>query len=145
MQWESSPTAGFCPPEVRPWLPVANDAQIYNVVAEQHDPRSFLTLVHTLLTLRRTLPALTVGSQQSIDQQNPTCFVYLRQHQDQCCLVVLNFSPQDQVVTLPEQGQGRVLLSTHMDREGFIPLSQMHLRGNEGLLLEMGVPSLPES
>ena len=141
MQWESSPNAGFCPPEVRPWLPVAHDSQTYNVVAEQHDPRSFLTLVHTLLTLRRTLPALTVGSQQSIDQQNPTCFVYLRQHQDQRCLVALNFSAQDQIVTLPGQGQGRVLLSTHQDREGLIPLSEVHLRGNEGLLLEGEAPS----
>jgi alpha-glucosidase len=85
--------------------------------------------VHTLLTLRRSLPALSVGSQQSIDQSNPTCFVYLRQHADQRCLVVLNFSGQDQVVTLPEQGQGRLLLSTQLDREGLIPLAEVHLRG----------------
>jgi len=143
MQWESSPTAGFCPPEVRPWLPVANDYQTYNVEASQHDPRSFLTLVHTLLTLRRTLPALSVGSQQSIDQQNPTCFLYLRQHQDQRCLVALNFSAQDQMVTLPGQGQGRLLLSTRLDREGLITLSEVHLRGNEGLLLEVEASSLP--
>src|SRR5437868_11858030 len=82
-KWDSSPNAGFCPPGVRPWLPVASDYQTYNVAVEQDDPRSYLTLVHTLLTLRRALPALTVGSQQSLDQPNPTCFVYLRQHSDQ--------------------------------------------------------------
>jgi alpha-glucosidase len=135
MQWDTSPNAGFCPPGVRPWLPVANDYQTYNVAVEQHDPRSFLTLVHTLLALRRSLPALTVGSQQSIDQPNPTCFVYLRQHAEQRCLVALNFSAQEQVVTLPEQGEGRLLLSTYLDREGPIPLSELHLRGNEGLLI----------
>jgi len=136
MQWESSPNAGFCPAGVRPWLPVADDFQTYNVAVEQHDPRSFLTLVRTLLTLRRALPALSMGSQQSIDQPNPTCFVYQRQHADEHCLVALNFSAQDQVVTLPEQGQGRLLLSTHLDREGPLPLSEVHLRGNEGLLIE---------
>jgi alpha-glucosidase len=145
MQWDSSPNAGFCPPGVKPWLPVAGDYQTYNVAVEQDDPCSFLTLVQTLLTLRRALPALTLGSQHSLDQQNPTCFVYLRQHQDQRCLVALNFSAQDQIVALPGQGQARLLLSTHLDREGPIPLSEVQLRGNEGLLLEVEAPSLPGS
>ena len=100
--------------------------------------------MQTLLTLRRTLPALSVGSQQSSDQPNPSCFVYLRQHADQRCLVVLNFSAQEQVVTLPKQGQGRLLLSTYLDREGPIPLTEVHLRGNEGLLMEVEAPSLPK-
>ena len=136
MQWDSSPNGGFCPPGVKPWLPVADDYQTYNVAVEQGDPRSMLILVHRLLALRRSLPALSVGSQQSIDQSNPACFVYMRRHADQRCLVALNFSAQEQVVTLPEQGQGRILLSTYLDREGVIPLEEVHLRGNEGLLIE---------
>ena len=143
MQWEGSPNAGFCPAGVRPWLPVADDFQTYNVAAEQDDPRSFLTLVRTLLTLRRARPALVVSSQQSIDQPNHTCFVYQRQQANQRCLVALNFSAQDQVVTLPEQGQGRVLLSTQLDREGPLLSSEVALRGNEGLLIEVDAPSLP--
>src|SRR5438552_17036122 len=63
MQWDSSPNAGFCPPGMKPWLPVAEDYHTYNVAVEQHDPHSFLTLVRTLLTLRRSSPALSVGSQ----------------------------------------------------------------------------------
>src|SRR5437667_11385784 len=140
MQWDTGPNAGFCPPGVNPWLPVAGDYQTYNVAVEQNDQCSFLTLVHTLLTIRRALPALTVGLQQSIDQPNPTCFVYQRQHSDQSYLVVLNFSAQDQVVTLSGQDQGRLLLSTHLDREGLIPFAEVHLRGNEGLLIEMETP-----
>jgi alpha-glucosidase len=137
MQWDSSANAGFCPPEVQPWLPVADDYKTYNVAVEQQETRSFLTLVRTLLALRRSLPALSVGSQRSLDQPNATCFVYLRQQSEQRCLVALNFSAQGQVVTLPEQGQGRVLLSTHLDYEGPIPLGELHLRGNEGLVIEM--------
>lgn len=139
MQWDSSPNAGFCLPGVRPWLPVADDFQTYNVAVEQQEPHSFLAFVHALLMLRRTMPALTLGSQQSIDQPNSACFVYLRQHSDQSCLVALNFSTQDQTLSLT--GQGRILLSTQLDREGHISFSQMRLRGNEGLLIEIEVPS----
>jgi alpha-glucosidase len=141
MQWDGSVNAGFCSAGVKPWLPIADDFQTYNVTVEQHDPRSFLTLVCRLLALRRALPALTLGSQQSIDQPNAACFVYQRQYADQRCLVILNFSAQEQVVALPEQEQGRLLLSTHLDREGPPPLSDVHLRGNEGLLIEMKASS----
>ena len=143
MQWDGSANAGFCPAGVRPWLPVANDYQTFNVAAEQHDPRSFLMLTRALLDVRRSNYALTLGSYQSVKQESATCFVYLRQYSDQSCLVALNFSAHDQVVTLPEQGQGRVLLSTHLDCEGLIHLSEVHLRGNEGLLIEVGASSLP--
>ena len=94
-----------------------------------------LTLVYRLLALRRSLPALSVGSQQSIDQSNPACFVYLRQHADQRCLVTLNFSAQEQVLTLPERGQGRIVLSTYLDRVGSVAFEEVRLRGNEGLLI----------
>src|SRR5206468_5265183 len=120
-----------------------NDYQTYNVATEQQNPRSFLMLTRALFDVRRSHAALTLGSYQSLTQESATCFVYQRQHADQRCLVALNFSVQEQVVTLPEQGQGRVLLSTHLDREGLIPLSEVHLRGNEGLLIEEEPPSLP--
>jgi alpha-glucosidase len=142
MQWDGSANAGFCPAGVRPWLPIASDYQTFNVAAEQHDPRSSLMLTRALLDVRRSHPALTLGSYRSIEQESATCFVYLRQHSDQRCLMALNFSAHDQVVRLPEQGQGRVLLSTHLDCEGLIPLSEVHLRGNEGLLLEVEASSL---
>jgi alpha-glucosidase len=137
MQWDDSPNAGFCSSEVKPWLPVASDYQTFNVAAEQHDPRSFLLLVRALLDIRRSHDALTLGSYQSVEQGNAACFVYLRQYANQHCLVALNFSTQDQVVTLPEQGQGRVLLSTHENRAELIPLAEIHLRANEGLLIEV--------
>jgi alpha-glucosidase len=137
MQWDDSTNAGCCASNVTPWLPVADDYQIYNVADELRDPRSFLMYTHRLLELRRALTALTLGSYQSVEQENVTCFVYLRQYANQRCLVALNFSTQDQVVMLTEQVQGRVLLSTHGDREELILLSDVHLRGNEGLLIEM--------
>ena len=87
------------PLKATPWLPIADDYQMYNVAEEQHDPRSFLMLTRRLLELRRAIPALTLGSYQSIEQENVNCFVYLRQHDDQRYMVALNFSDQEQVLT----------------------------------------------
>jgi alpha-glucosidase len=138
MQWDGSDNAGFCAPDVAPWLPVADDYQIYNVTCEQCDPHSMLILTRRLLELRRALPALNRGSYQSIDQQNNTCFVYLRQHDEQRYLVILNFSPRDQVVTIAGHTRGSIVLSTALEREGPIDLSEVHLRGNEGILINVG-------
>jgi alpha-glucosidase len=136
MQWDNSTNAGFSASDVTTWLPVAKDYQTYNVATEQQDPRSFLTLTRTLLDVRRSLAALTVGSYQSLDQDNDTCFVYQRQHGEASYLVVLNFSNQEQVVKLAESGQGRILISTYLDREDVAQLSEIRLRGNEGLLIQ---------
>jgi alpha-glucosidase len=138
MQWDGSDNAGFCAADVTPWLPVSDDYQIYNVADEQRDPRSFLMFTRHLLELRRALPALSIGSYQSIEQENVNCFVYLRQHDDQRYLVVLNFSAQDQVVAVEGYTRGYIVLSTSVDREGCIDLSAVSLRGNEGVLINVG-------
>jgi alpha-glucosidase len=137
MQWDSSANAGFCPPEVASWLPVADDYQVYNVAAEQNDPRSFLALARGLLQLRRSAPALTLGSYRSINQENASCFVYMREQDEQRYLVALNISSQEQIVRLPGVGQGRIVLSTHMDREGSVDLAEFQLRANEGYIVEV--------
>lgn len=135
MQWDESAHAGFCRPEAKPWLPLAGDYRRYNVASEQQDPRSFLMLTRALLQQRRKLAALALGTFRSVDQDNPTCFVYERQHHDQRCLVALNFSGYDQVVKLPGYGQGSILLSTYMDEESKQGLPELRLRPNEGILI----------
>jgi alpha-glucosidase len=139
MQWNTSPNAGFCPANVAPWLPVAPDYQLYNVAIEQEDPDSTLRMVQQLLTLRHTFPALTIGSYQSLEANTASCFVYLRQHEQQRLLIALNFSAEEQVVRLSLPEQGRVLCSTHMDRKETLSLSEFHLRANEGLLIDLAL------
>jgi alpha-glucosidase len=137
MQWDSTVNAGFSAPGVTPWLPIADDSLIYNVAAEQQDPRSFLTLTRMLLEVRRSRSALTLGDYQSVDQDNESCFVYWRVYQEQRLLVALNFSPREQIVRLPERGQARILVSTQMDRTDTLDLSEVRLRANEGLLMQL--------
>ena len=137
MQWDSGPNAGFCPPGVEPWLPIPADYKQINVAVEKEAPSSLLTLTHRLIGLRRSLPALSRGSFNVIKGVPDDCFVYLRQLGGLNCLVALNFSQQEQVVRLPEMGDGRILLSTHLDRDESIDLASLRLRGKEGCLLKL--------
>ncbi len=52
MQWDGSPSGGFTTGE--PWLP-AVDPERTNVEIQSDDPRSTLSMVRDLLTLRRVL------------------------------------------------------------------------------------------
>ena len=61
MQWDASPNSG-CAPDVEPWLPVADDYRTYNAATEREDPTSMLNLHRRLLALRRSEPALALGS-----------------------------------------------------------------------------------
>ena len=137
MQWDSSPNAGFCPPGAEPWLPIPADYKQINVAAEREDPHSLLTLTRRLIELRRSKLALTTGSYSVVEGAPDDCFVYLRQLSNQRYLIALNFSGNEQTVRLPEMGNGRIVLSTCLDREGPIDVALLRLRGDEGFVIEL--------
>jgi alpha-glucosidase len=138
MQWDASANAGFCPPGVEPWLPIADDYRQVNVAAQDHDPRSTLTLFRRLTALRRETPALSVGSYRSVETGTIPVFAYERQHEGTRMLVILNFSGTPQSVDLSAvAGQGQVILSTGLDREGVERLTPLQLRANEGVILRL--------
>lgn len=81
MPWDRTPNAGFCPPDVVPWLPLGNDVGEVNVASQLADPRSMVSLTRRLLALRRASPALSVGRYRPLDGVDVPegCFVYLRE------------------------------------------------------------------
>ncbi|MBU1660964.1 MAG: DUF3459 domain-containing protein [Chloroflexi bacterium] len=135
MQWDDSPQAGFS--DAEPWLPVAADFATCNVAAMWRDPASMLNLYRGLLALRKSSPALQWGSYAPVDCVPENCFVYLRAAEGQGVLVALNFSAEEQVLDLSNLGSGRIAHSTHLDREGAADLSNLSLRANEGLLIDL--------
>lgn len=137
MQWDSSPNAGFCPPTVKPWLPIADDYQQVNVAAQREDRHSMLALTRALLQLRRTTPALSLGSYTPIAEVPEECFVYVRQSGEQRRLIALNFSGSEQQIYLPAMDSGFVRISTHLDREESVGLASLRLRSNEGCVIEL--------
>ncbi len=142
MQWDSSPNAGFASPDVGElWLPLASNYTEVNVASELEEPRSMLNFYRKLLAYRKATPALLWGSYRSLDLQpaeaGENCFVFERGTADQRLLVALNFSGQEQTLSLPELGTGRVALSTLLDREGEEDLADLVLRANEGCIIEL--------
>ncbi|MDX1664518.1 MAG: DUF3459 domain-containing protein, partial [Candidatus Promineifilaceae bacterium] len=136
MQWTPGPNAGFCPPDVEPWLPIADDYKKNNVEVERDDPTSVLRLVHSLIQLRRQSPALHGGSYRSLDASEGL-FVYLRQAEEQAFLVVLNFTSKPQEWAIPEAvGKVRLRLSTH-GAEAPRSVGRLALRATEGALYEV--------
>jgi alpha-glucosidase len=115
MQWDAGPNAGFCPPDVEPWLPLAPDADRVNVAAQAEDPGSLLSLTRRLLALRRAHPALTVGSYRPVDDVPDGCFCFTRQTDEASALVALNLT--DQPLSLRLDRSATVLIGTHPDRE----------------------------
>jgi alpha-glucosidase len=142
MQWDASPNAAFSAPDVKElWLPLASNYMEVNVVSQLEDSRSMLNYFRKLLAYRKATPALKWGSYRSLDpgsaEAQANCFVFERQAGDQRLLVALNFSSQDQELSLPGLSTGRIALSTTPDHEGEVNLSKLTLRANEGCIIEL--------
>jgi len=135
MQWDAGPNAGFS--NVEPWLPVSADYATRNVAAQSADPTSMLNLYRRLLWYRRESPALYGGGYQSLDTGDDDCFVYLRAAGDERRLIALNFASDHRRVSVPGEDAGRVVISTHLDREERVSLSGFELRPYEGVIVEL--------
>jgi alpha-glucosidase len=104
MQWDGSAHAGFT--RAKPWLPVPPSASAYNVETERNDPDSILNAYRRLLALRRDEPALRDGAYESVDDENPSVFSYLRRSAQSTVLVCLNMSAQPRRVSLDLAAKG---------------------------------------
>ncbi|MCA9976020.1 MAG: DUF3459 domain-containing protein, partial [Anaerolineales bacterium] len=134
MQWDDGENAGFCAPGVTPWLPVHENNTAVNVTSQQAHQDSMLNLTRSLLQLRRDHPALHTGDFQSIEAPEGT-FAYLRRHNDQQFLIILNFTDRSIEWALPYPID-QIVLSTIGDPTK-INGDILHLHPNEGVLLAL--------
>ncbi|MER3423710.1 MAG: alpha-amylase, partial [Nitrospiraceae bacterium] len=133
MQWDDGPNAGFTPGI--PWLPVSDDYRAINVGVERKDPTSILTLYRRLVALRRAEPALVIGRYRSVETDGDV-LSHERLEGDRRLLVVLNLLGQPQTITIKQPGfRGRLVLSTHLDREGEEVGETIALRADEGVII----------
>jgi alpha-glucosidase len=137
MLWDSSPNAGFTAPGVETWLPIAPNHATLNVASQLDDPRSMMALTRRLLAERSASPALSLGEYQPVESGSDACMVWIRQLGGERYLIALNFTDQPQTLSLPLGGQGRMIASTRMDRDGAEDLASLKLRGDEGCLLKL--------
>jgi alpha-glucosidase len=111
MAWDTGANAGFTTGE--PWLPLNPDARERNVARQRQDARSVLNFVRAVLRLRRERCALTTGGYRARPASEGV-LAYERAVEADRVVVALNF----QGVPVRSGLSGRVLLSTHMDRDG---------------------------
>ena len=135
MQWTSGTYSGFSTRE--PWLPVSNDSRLANVEVEDTEPGSFLILYRALLRVRRSQAALTSGTYEPFAMMGDR-LAYVRRSPQSCLLIVLNLGPAPFDLDLASlRMQGRILLSTHLDRDDRPVLTDIALRPDEGVIVEL--------
>ncbi len=94
-QWTSGPHAGFCPPDVTPWLPVhPNHAEGVSVADQEPDPQSMLNFYRRLIAVRQATGALRLGDYAALAPDDEPCLALLRSVPEETCLVALNFSSE---------------------------------------------------
>jgi alpha-glucosidase len=140
MQWDGSNNAGFT--SGTPWLPVDDDYPIVNVSAQSADQSSILTLYHRLITLRRQHAALAYGDYEPVAMTGDL-LAYIRTLGTDRFLVALNLGNDPHAVSFTEAiaEPGRIVISTHLDREGEIMEGDLNLRANEGVIISFGPAS----
>lgn len=90
MQWDTTPeTAGFT--TGTPWQPLSEGFIEGVSVAEQTDnPDSLLSHYRNLVHLRNAHPALRTGSFTTVDVNSRRIYAFLREHESETLLVVIN-------------------------------------------------------
>lgn len=135
MQWDTSPHAGFS--TVEPWLPLAPDWQDNNVEVQKREPRSMLSLYRALLGLRRREPALALGDYRTLAIEGDV-LVFRRRGAGKAFAIALNLEPVPKAVLFTEDDiRGRIVLSTHLDREDEPVERELALRADEGVIIEL--------
>ena len=97
MQWDKSANAGFTTSST-PWLKVPPSARAYNVQSESLDPNSILAAYKRLLKLRKSNPALRNGTQETVNENDPDVFAFVRRAGDSTVLVALNMSAHQHTI-----------------------------------------------
>jgi len=135
MQWTAAKNAGFT--EGEPWLPIAEDYPQINVETQRDDPFSMLSLYSQLIKVRRGEPALVVGVLEPVETTGDL-LSYVRRDGESAFLVALNFGTKPETLNISGMGfEGRITLSTWLNRSGDSVRGDLYIRPEEGLLVRL--------
>ncbi|HEY4600986.1 MAG TPA: alpha,alpha-phosphotrehalase [Cerasibacillus sp.] len=98
MQWDNRQHAGFT--DGTPWIDVANNYQIVNVVEQLNDDESIFYHYKSLIELRKTYGIVVHGDFQLLLRDDPHVFAYVRRYQGETLLVVSHFYNRETHVSL---------------------------------------------
>jgi alpha-glucosidase len=139
LQWRNVPNAGFCPPGVKPWLPInPNYEKGINVDDEERKPDSLLTFYRKMIHLRQSRQELILGEYQPIESSLPKVLAFERSIPGKKTAVILNFS--DQPLKLAGKNSEyylRVLFSNQFEENKKVLLKKTTLNPFEILIGEI--------
>jgi alpha-glucosidase len=125
MQWTQEPSGDFT--TGKPWLPLNKDTSLRNVKYQEGEPSSLLNHYRNLIKLRRSSDALQKGSWVPVINGQQGILSYFRLTENERILVILNFTGQHKICSLPEHTYGKVLFSTHRTPDEFNYFQKMQI------------------
>jgi oligo-1,6-glucosidase len=100
MQWDDSPNAGFTTGS--PWIKVNPNYREINAAQALADPQSIFYYYQQLIQLRKANPVMVYGRYDLILDDHPEIYAFTRRLEEDRLLVILNFTANRPVFTLPE-------------------------------------------
>jgi alpha-glucosidase len=137
MQWNLETNAGFS--DGKPWLPVHENYTKRNVTQQADDSESLLNFYRSLLKLRKANPALHRGSIRFLMDQPQFIMAYMREHEGETFLILLNFSRFERRLEISDLGPSEFwhpVLSTHLPAGLVYQAGVLTLKGNQALILK---------
>jgi alpha-glucosidase len=137
MPWGEGPNGGFS--SGRPWLRMAPDVDSRNVARQDHDPSSVLAAYRRLIWLRRSHPALQVGSYRELAATPRDVLAYERATPGETIVVAVNFGSSSTRLRLRTGRRWSVVFDTHRRPGGDHAGSELaggDLAGGDPLRLE---------
>ncbi|KAI9283709.1 glycoside hydrolase superfamily [Umbelopsis sp. AD052] len=109
VQWDNSQHGGFTTGQ--PWMRVNESFSYINVQDQEGDETSVLSFWRKAIEFRKNYKELLVyGEFQLCDADNTKTLTYLKVHNDQKALVVLNFTKEEQQFIVPKEAHGQMEL-----------------------------------
>lgn len=110
VQWTSETNAGFCPPDVTPWMRVNDDYKTINAQAQQkqNEPNQLSVLKfwkRALENRKMHKDVFVYGDYQTLDEDNPKIFAYKRSSGTEAFVVALNFSKNEITWEIPDDAK----------------------------------------
>ena len=131
MQWTEEENAGFTMGE--PWIKVNPNYTEINVERERTADDSVWHYYQRLIDLRGTHPALVYGTCELVLAEHPEIYAYLRIHDEEQILIVLNFFQGTPTFTSPDRTtdtESELLISNYQVDVSSVP-SETSLRPYE--------------
>lgn len=131
VQWDDSPQAGFT--TGRPWLGVNPNYPHINVQQALADPNSIFYYYQKLIRLRRQHSILVYGMYELLLAEDEQIYAYTRSYEGERVLVILNFSADQPVFTLPDHisYHSAELMISNYERNAAASLHHLPLRPYE--------------